>query len=94
MSFSPDPVPLAVGARQLDAACGAHAASWKADLCRCAYNATGTPLVGQQALSATGVSLRVTVKTVPSQQWRISRELRERIKLAFDDQGIAIATPA
>ena len=49
---------------------------------------------GVQALSATGVSLRVTVKTVPSQQWRISRELRERIKLAFDDQGIAIATPA
>ncbi len=49
---------------------------------------------GVQALTATGVSLRVTVKTVPSQQWRISRELRERIKVAFDDQGIAIAAPA
>jgi moderate conductance mechanosensitive channel len=49
---------------------------------------------GVQALSATGVCLRLTVKTVPSQQWRISRELRERIKVAFDDQGIAIAATA
>ncbi|MGZ4271533.1 MAG: mechanosensitive ion channel family protein [Solirubrobacteraceae bacterium] len=46
---------------------------------------------GVQALSATGVSLRLTVKTVPSQQWRISRELRERIKVAFDDAGISMA---
>ena len=42
---------------------------------------------GRTGAERDGVSLRVTVKTVPSQQWRISRELRERIKLAFDDQG-------
>ena len=37
--------------------------------------------------------LRLVVKTTPSQQWRVSRELRERVKVAFDDEGIEIPFP-
>ena len=36
--------------------------------------------------------LRLVVKTTPS-QWRVSRELRERIKLAFDGEEIEIPFP-
>jgi moderate conductance mechanosensitive channel len=48
---------------------------------------------GVEALGASGIVLRLVVKTTPSEQWRISRELRERIKRAFDEQGIEIPFP-
>jgi len=48
---------------------------------------------GVEALGASGIALRLVVKTTPSEQWRISRELRERIKRAFDEQGIEIPFP-
>ena len=50
-------------------------------------------LWGVEQLGANGVMLRLVVKTTPSQQWRVSRELRERIKVAFDDEGIEIPFP-
>ena len=31
--------------------------------------------------------------TASSQQWRVSRELRERIKVAFEEDGIEIPFP-
>lgn len=43
---------------------------------------------GIQALTADSVTLRVSIKTAPHQQWPITRELRRRIKTAFDDHGI------
>ncbi len=48
---------------------------------------------GVEALGASGIVLRLVVKTTPSEQWRISRELRQRIKLAFDEEGIEIPFP-
>jgi small conductance mechanosensitive channel len=48
---------------------------------------------GVEALGASAVVLRLVVKTTPSEQWRISRELRERIKRAFDEEGIEIPFP-
>ena len=48
---------------------------------------------GVEQLGANGVMLRLVVKTTPSQQWRVSRELRERIKAAFDEEGIEIPFP-
>jgi small-conductance mechanosensitive channel len=48
---------------------------------------------GVEALGANGVSLRLVVKTRPSEQWRVSRLLREHIKLALDEAGIDIPFP-
>ncbi|WP_354698412.1 mechanosensitive ion channel family protein [Paraconexibacter sp. AEG42_29] len=50
-------------------------------------------LWGVEALGASGVTLRLVVKTTPAEQWRISRLLRERIKAAFDKAGIEIPFP-
>jgi small-conductance mechanosensitive channel len=45
---------------------------------------------GVEDLGASGVVIRLVVKTTPSEQWRISRALRERLKAAFDAEGIEI----
>jgi small-conductance mechanosensitive channel len=33
------------------------------------------------------------VKTTPSEQYQVSRQIRERLKSAFDDEGIEIPFP-
>lgn len=48
---------------------------------------------GVEHLGASGVTLRLVIKTTPSEQWRISRALRQRIKEAFDEEGIEIPFP-
>jgi moderate conductance mechanosensitive channel len=48
---------------------------------------------GVESLGAHGVTIRLVVKTTPSEQWRIGRELRHRIKNAFDAAGIEIPFP-
>ena len=48
---------------------------------------------GVEQLGASGIVLRLVVKTTPSAQWKVSRELRERIKAAFDEEGIEIPFP-
>ncbi len=40
-----------------------------------------------------GVTLRVTLKTAPLEQWAVAREMRERIKARFDYEGIEIPLP-
>ncbi len=47
-------------------------------------------VVGVENLAADSVVLRVVVKTEPLQQWKIARELRERIKRVFDAEGVQI----
>ncbi len=47
-------------------------------------------LWGVERLGPNGVVLRLVLKTRPSDQWTVARELRQRIKLAFDREGIAI----
>ena len=48
---------------------------------------------GVEALGANGVMIRLVVKTRPSQQYRVSRELRARLKTAFEREGIEIPFP-
>src|SRR6266498_1356903 len=43
---------------------------------------------GVEELSAQSVKIRLVVQTLPLQQWRVARELRARIKAAFDEAGI------
>ncbi|MET9256214.1 mechanosensitive ion channel family protein [Streptomyces sp. NPDC003717] len=45
---------------------------------------------GVQSLDADGVLVRIAVKTVPLQQWGVTRELRRRVKEALDTAGIDI----
>ena len=48
---------------------------------------------GVQALGDDAVILRLVVKTDPMSQWQVQRELRLRIKEAFDENGITIPFP-
>jgi small conductance mechanosensitive channel len=48
---------------------------------------------GVEALGAHGMTIRLVVKTTPSEQYRVSRELRARLKAAFDAAGIEIPFP-
>jgi small-conductance mechanosensitive channel len=45
---------------------------------------------GVQTLAAEGLTLRVSVKTVPLQQWSVERELRERLVKAFAQHHIKL----
>jgi moderate conductance mechanosensitive channel len=47
-------------------------------------------VVGIDDFADQQVKLTLRVKTIPSQQWRVSRELRRRIKKAFDAHHIAM----
>jgi small-conductance mechanosensitive channel len=48
---------------------------------------------GVQSLGPDSVVVRVTLKTMPQQQWRVSREMRERVKTRFDAEGIQMPLP-
>ena len=48
---------------------------------------------GVEAFGADGVVIRLVVKTAPLMQWKVGRELRARIKRAFDAAGIEIPFP-
>ena len=48
---------------------------------------------GVEALGTSGVTIRLVVQTLPLQQWSVARELRARIKAAFDAAGIEIPFP-
>jgi small conductance mechanosensitive channel len=50
-------------------------------------------VVGVDDFAASQVTIKVRIKTVPIKQWRVGRELRRRIKKAFDTYGIEIPFP-
>ncbi|MFP5255886.1 MAG: mechanosensitive ion channel family protein [Acidimicrobiia bacterium] len=50
-------------------------------------------LWGIESLDADGIAIRLVVKTSPSQQFAVMRELRRRIKRSLDDAGIEIPFP-
>jgi len=50
-------------------------------------------IAGVESLADSCVHLRVMVKTRPGKQWDMGRELRRRIKYAFDAAGIEIPFP-
>ncbi len=48
---------------------------------------------GVQNIGAEGVTVRVTLKTAPMEQWSVAREMRERVLARFGFEGIAIHNP-
>ena len=48
---------------------------------------------GVEQLAADGILIRLVVKTAPLEQWKVARELRLRLKEAFDVEGIEIPFP-
>ena len=48
---------------------------------------------GVETLGPNSVVIRLVVKTLPSDQYAVSRELRQRLKAAFDAEGIEIPYP-
>lgn len=48
---------------------------------------------GVEAFGDSAVAIRMMTKTVPLKQWDVARELRRRIKLRFDAEGIEIPFP-
>ncbi len=50
-------------------------------------------VLGIEALGESQVTLQVMVKTLPQKQWEVARELRRRIKVAFDKEGIEVPYP-
>ena len=50
-------------------------------------------VLGVDAFKASEVTLRFRIKTLPLRQWDVGRELRRRIKKAFDAPGILIPGP-
>lgn len=48
---------------------------------------------GVQLLGESSVDIRIFFKTLPDEKWRVSRELRRRIKNRFDAEGIEIPFP-
>ncbi|WP_185995049.1 mechanosensitive ion channel family protein [Nocardioides campestrisoli] len=45
---------------------------------------------GVEAMTLDGITLRVSLKTAPMEQWSVARALRERVKARFDHEGIVI----
>ncbi len=50
--------------------------------------------MGRAGLVNDAIVIRVVLKTAPGKQGDIARELRERVKRAFDAAGVQVATPA
>ena len=51
-------------------------------------------IMGVDAFADWWAQLKLRIKTVPSKQWEVGRELRRRILIAFEEHGIDIPTPA
>ena len=52
----------------------------------------GTPQVsGIEVMTATAVTLKVSARTQPAQQWEIARVLREEIRDQFERVGLVLA---
>ncbi len=45
-------------------------------------------VLGIERLGELGVTFRSRMKTLPAQQWNVTREMRRRVKQAFDAKGI------
>ena len=60
-----------------------------------ATSVLGEPeVLGIEEIATDRILIRVIIKTIPTAQWDIARELRLRIKAAFDKAGIVLPMPS
>jgi small conductance mechanosensitive channel len=50
-------------------------------------------VLGIEAFDESQLTIQMLAKTLPQKQWEVARELRRRIKVAFDKEGIEIPYP-
>lgn len=50
-------------------------------------------ILGVDAFADSSVTIKVRIKTMPLRQWTVGRELRRRLKLAYDESGVAFPFP-
>jgi small conductance mechanosensitive channel len=50
-------------------------------------------VLGVERVAGDAVVIRLVQKTRPGEQWKVARELRQRIKQRFDDEGIVMPLP-
>ena len=50
-------------------------------------------VAGVESVTGTSVTIRVIAKCAPNEHWGVQRELRERIKEAFDREGVRVPPP-
>jgi small-conductance mechanosensitive channel len=50
-------------------------------------------VLGVDDFKDSSVTLKIRIKTVPLKQWEVGRELRRRMKMALDREGIRIPSP-
>jgi len=50
-------------------------------------------IMGVDAFTDWAVQIKLRIKTVPQRQYEVGRELRKRIRLAFDQHGVAVPFP-
>jgi small conductance mechanosensitive channel len=50
-------------------------------------------MLGVDALSHSGICIRLWIRTAPLKQWRVAHEFRRRLRHAFEHQGIQIGIP-
>jgi small conductance mechanosensitive channel len=47
-------------------------------------------ILGVNSFNPSGITLRLLFKTLPKEQWGVSREFRKRLKVRFEQEGIEI----
>jgi small conductance mechanosensitive channel len=50
-------------------------------------------IAGVDAFTDVGVAVKARVRTKPGMQWKVGREYKRRLKLAFDREGVEIGYP-
>jgi small conductance mechanosensitive channel len=50
-------------------------------------------VLGVERVAGDAIVIRLVQKTRPGEQWKVARELRQRIKQRFDDEGIVMPLP-
>jgi small conductance mechanosensitive channel len=50
-------------------------------------------VAGVESVTGNSVTIRVIAKCTPNEHWGVQRELRERIKEAFDREGVQVPPP-